>query len=486
MAYTMPYIRGDSGRSERNNPLTRNEQVNGSNPLGGPSFTLRTPVSRSMTWQNMPYTLAYTADRGSAMARRDNGTGSVYRRHEARYGCPPRDADGNRPEHKCRARFYAEVDYGFDANGNRDRRTVSAATAAEVKVKLRPLLKQKDEGAAAPTVSARTTVKAVADEWLPIAESEQRAGPYRTTKGTVRNWIVPTIGHKRIVALVPGDWRAIDSKMKAAGLVGTTRKRAHSTFLSLLKFAQQEGHVVPANVLAVKPPAKNQNDRTDMSVDEAVKILVAASEQPDGSRWAVALLEAMRQGERSGLMWDHLDFERDLIIVEWQLQPLPLRVKYDRSSGYVAPEGLKTIQLYGRWHLVELKTENSLRVLPMVPLVRKALLAWKEIAPESQHGLVWPRPDGEPLDPHEDDAAWYALQDIAGVRHPSGRYYTIHEARHTTATLLLELEVPPEIIIAIMGHASMISTKSYLHVKTKALADALGLVEERLALPPAD
>lgn len=429
---------------------------------------------------------------GRQRARRDYGTGSIYQRCEARYGCPPLETvtgeDGKprkeRPAHKCQARWYGQVDLGWDEQGNRNRPTVSAATEAQVKVRLRALLAKRGAGQAV-TVSDRTTVKQIAEEWLPIAETALRPGPMRSTRGAVKNWIVPTIGHKRVSQLTPGDWRAINEKMRLAGRTGSTRRRTHSTLMSLLKFAQQEGHAVPANVLAVKAPLKgSSNDRINLPAEDAIAVLVAAAQRPDASRWATALLEAMRQGECLGLTWDCVDFDNDLIRVEWQLQPLPYRIKHDRTSGFVIPEGYRARQVYGRWHLVELKTDSGYRVLPMVPLVRKALLAWRDVAPKSKHGLVWPRPDGNPRDPRADDQAWRDLQDAAGsVRHATGRHFTIHEARHTTASLLLELETPPEIIIAIMGHASMLSTKAYLHVRTGQMAAALAKVEERLALP---
>jgi integrase len=430
--------------------------------------------------------------------RRDYGTGAVYQRCEARYACPPPAPVLNpetgepaltptgkprleRPDHKCQARWYAEVDFGWKPNGNRDRRTVSASTEPQVKIKLRALLRAKEDGQT-PAVSDRTTVKQIAEVWLPIAEDSMKAGAYRSTKGAVKNWIVPTIGEKRLTGLSPADWRAIDKRMREAGRLGSTRIRTHSTFMSLLKFAQAEGHNVPANVLAAKAPPKNETDRTDIPVPEAVQLLGLAAQMPQGSRWVTAFLEAMRQGECNGLTWDMVDFEAGTITVSWQLQALPLRVKYDRESGYVVPDGHEVRQLHGRWHLVRPKSERSWRVIPMISWVRTSLEAWREVAPANPHGLVWPLVDGRPCDPKIDDAEFVVMQETLGIAHPSGRHYTVHETRHTTATLLLEAGVPPEVIIAIMGHSSMLSTKAYLHVKTGPMADALDQVAHRLAL----
>jgi integrase len=114
--------------------------------------------------------------------------------------------------------------------------------------------------------------------------------------------------------------------------------------------------------------------------------------------------------------------------------------------------------------------------------MHSALTAWRELAPPSPHGLVWTTPDGGPIYYKVDDAEWYALQEAAGVQHPNGRHFTIHEARHTTATLLLEAGVAPEVIIAILGHSSILTSRSYMHVNQAPAREALEKVAERLQL----
>lgn len=118
--------------------------------------------------------------------------------------------------------------------------------------------------------------------------------------------------------------------------------------------------------------------------------------------------------------------------------------------------------------------------MPLVPWMVTALSQWREVAPESP--LVWPRPDGKPRTDKMDLADWHALQERAGVRHPSGRYYHGHEARHTTATLLMALGVDTQVIIAIMGHSSVLSTRAYQHTDLQMMRTALDGMAERLQL----
>jgi integrase len=392
--------------------------------------------------------------------RRDYGSGSVYQ-----------TSDGY---------WRGAISVGFTESGARKRVTVTGKTKAEATRRLQKKIKDMQAGATAEA-SSRKTVKAWADEWLPIAERTLRPNSMTAARSAVGKWIVPTIGHKRLADLAPSDVRAILDAQRRAGLSSSTQRRAHSVLMTLLKAAQAEGYPIPARVLAVKAPVPAINDRTSMQPAEAMAVLAVASQIPQGSRWVAALLNGVRQGEALGLTWENVDFERNELVLAWQVQPIPYRVKRDRTSGFRVPDGYEARQLYGRLHLVRPKSRRGYRVLPMVPWMRAALEAWREECPESPAGLVWPLLDGRPTSSDLDDEEWYALQDAADVHHPSGRFYTNHETRHTTATLLALAGVDRAIIEAILGQSKLVD--SYLHVRrSPQVAEALGQVASRLAL----
>lgn len=402
----------------------------------------------------------------SAKNRRDYGTGSVYRR-------------------KSDGLWIGAVSAGFHSNGKPRRITVSAKTEAQAKVRLREKIKQLEDGDTGGALNARTTVKQWADEWLPIVERTLQPWAYSATRSSVTQWIVPTIGHRRLDQLSPADVRKVDEAQRMERLALTTRKRRHSDLMSLLKAARAEGYAVPLRAVEVKAPGgkgKPPSPRTDIPLPDAVRLLEQAAQRPDGSRWVAALLQGMRQGERNGLTRDAIDLERRTLTISWQMQPLPYNVKRDRTSGFRVPDGHEAVQVRGRYHLVRPKSEAGWRVIPLVPWMHSALSTWIDVMPDNPHGLLWYPPVGDPA--KLDDEAWYALQDAAGVTHPTGRYYTNHEARHTTATLLLEAGVDPTVIIAILGHSTILTSRGYMHVNTAPLADALGKVAERLALTP--
>lgn len=399
-------------------------------------------------------------------ARRDYGSGSIYQR-----------ADG---------KWVGAVMAGWTERGTRRRVTVVAATEAEAKRRLRHKVQAMEDGAAVDA-SGRRTVKQWADEWLPIVERKLRPNSLNADGSAVRKWIVPTIGHRRFADLSPRDVRAVADAQRKAGRSSSTQRRTHSVLMQLLLAAQAEGYPVPARVLAVKAPSKAANDRTDVPVDDAVRMLEKAAEDPAGARWVAAFLQGLRQGEALGLTRDAVDLDRGILELSWQLQPLPYNITRDRGSGFRVPDGYEARQVRGRWHLVRPKSDAGWRVIPLLPWMTSALEKWFEVMPDNPHGIIWYHPAGDP--PKRDDAAWYALQDAAGVRHSTRldkdgqpAHYTIHEARHSTATLLLEAGVDPAVITAILGHSSFVSTRAYLHTRTDRLAEALGKVAERLAI----
>ena len=126
------------------------------------------------------------------------------------------------------------------------------------------------------------------------------------------------------------------------------------------------------------------------------------------------------------------------------------------------------------------KTRAGVRVIPMTPWMHAALKEREKTAPDSI--LVWANDDGTVRDEKQDAAEWKELQDAAGVRKPGGEYYTLHECRHTAATILLVLGVDPLVVIRILGHSSILSTQRYQHVDMELMRKALEGVASTLRL----
>lgn len=398
-----------------------------------------------------------------AKRRRQYGTGSVYQR----------ESDG---------RWYGTIEAGYTKAGTRRRINATAGSEAECKRKLRDKrLEIEREGL--PTTSRRVTVKQWADEWLDIIAVKLRPKTFAGYSSAVRSHIVTTIGAIPLAALTPTDIRAVGKKQRDEGLSSSTLLHTHVVLTKMLRAAHLDGHPVPPRVLVVERPVIATHDREGLTVDEALAVLRVAFELRHFSRWYVALMFGMRQGECLGLTWDQVDFDAGAVHVSWQLQALPY---LDRAADtFRIPDGYESRRLVGGLHLVRPKSAKGKRTIPLVGGLWPAMESWRVMAPESPHGLVWPRADGKkPADVKKDLEEWKALQCTAGVGHPAGRYYLLHEARNTAATMLMEAKVSNEVITAVLGHSSIVVSRGYMHVSQDQAREAMERVAARLEIAP--
>jgi len=397
----------------------------------------------------------------ASKGRRDYGAGSVYQRASDK-------------------RWVGTFESGFTESGARKRTTVTAKTEAQAKRKLRDAKAAYEQGQ--ESRNKRVTVKAWADKYLEMRVTDMAPKGYNALANPIRNWVIPTIGHKRLDQLEPDDIRAVAAKQRAAG-----RKPhdTHRAMMTMLRAAVLEGHSVPGRALAAKAPKAGGSDRAAMTVEEGLACLKVAAEIPHGTRWLVTLLYGMRQGECLGLTWDAIDFdagEFGEIVIEWQLQALPYNNPRDRSSGFRVPDGYEARPLVDAFHLVRPKSKQGYRVAPLLEPVRDALLAWREIAPPNPHGLVWPTTKGRPANDKHDRAEWWGLQNVAEAGHPAGRPYHVHECRNFAATMLLEAGVDEHVVTALLGHSSVVTSRKYMTVRRAPLLEAMQRLGERLQL----
>lgn len=382
--------------------------------------------------------------------RRPQGTGSLFQR-------------------KSDGLWVARVEAGYDAKGNRRHIQRTAKNRTDAARKLRDVQREVAAGDIGPDTSSRLTVARWAEQWLPMHEAVVRPKVYVTDKGTVRKWIVPTLGRRKLAELGPADTRALRSAIIAAGRSSTTAHHAHTILSKMLKDAVREGHHVPPRLFLAEKPRKAVNDRQAIPLDQALQLLAAIGQREDASRWLYGMYYGLRQGEVLGLDWSHVDLNVPEVHVEWQLQRLP--------KEHTLPDGFRARHLVGPMWQTETKTGAGQRRLPLVPIVAASLAAAHATWEANPWGLVWTH-DGQPVRAERDRAQWKVIQAEAGVAHPSGRAWHVHECRHTIATLLVRQGTDRSVVQRILGQTRLV--ESYLHADSADLSAALEGIARQL------
>lgn len=376
-------------------------------------------------------------------------------------------------------KWVASLEVGWTSRGTRRRLTRTRATKKAAQVALRDMERDlADAGVPDEDTVANQSTKAWFEQWLENTETALAPSSWATNRSAVNQWIVPTIGHVQVSRLGAQHIRQVMKAVLDAGRAPSTAVRAHSVLTKGLSAALQEGRRISSAVFHVPAPNAGESERDAIPLDDALLILAAALDTEHAARWVAALLQALRPAEARGLTWDAVDFEAETIDISWQLKPLPYKVKGDRESGFRVPTGYETKHLVDAYHLVRPKTRSGRRLIPMVPWMKAALMDWRgKQAGPNPHGLLWPAKDGRPLTDKQDRVAWRELLTAAEVS-----AYDLYAARHTTATLLRRAGVDDETIVAIMGHASILSTRAYLHTDTERARQALEKVAATLQL----
>lgn len=380
------------------------------------------------------------ADKG----RRAKGAGGIYQRASDGMWCVSIElpSDGTRRRRKviCRARKADAVQALRDAR--------------------KELERAGDLTTSSPTVEQWMTL------WL--VEKAKRLKPrtladYQSVSAA---YIVPAIGRTRLDKLTPASVRKLHDFVTGQGLSSTTALKAHRVFAVALRDAEREGRATRNVARLLEAPPKEVSNRRSLTVDEAKTLLLSVADNPlEAAAWSLALLTGMRRGELCGLTTDHYD--RSTITVAWQLQRIPRKTPVPNSQEHR--------HVTGGLYLVRPKSRAGWRQIPVAPLLTAVLDRYQSDTSPGPEGLILTN-GGQPIDPDNLSRMWKAALERAGL--PA---VPLHSARHTTATFLYELGVPPDTRMAILGHSEATVTAGYTHVSDALKVDAMGQLGALLA-----
>lgn len=382
----------------------------------------------------------------------------------------------------------------YDVDGKPKRRRLEK-TSTRQRVVLDWLAETKRELARTGAVAdAQITVASWAERWLAIRQTQVKPGSMKIYRSVISNWVLPTIGQRKLARVRPSDIRAVTDAMRAAGKAATTMHNAHGMLSAMFAAAVRDGIIFDNPAKKIDAPAAGPRHRGAFTVEQLARV-VAAERDRGSCRFTVQLFTGMRQGEALGLTWDAVDLDAGQLTVLWQLQSLPRRhgcglADDAPACGYrlgaycpkgvvSLPDGMPSVHLHSSQYLVPPKS-GKVRTVPLLPQVVDALRTHHARTADEPNpcGLVFHRPDGVPLRPDDDQHAWKGLMAEAGL--PVD--VTTHWARHTVATLMMEAGIDAKVVGEIVGHSSVRITRDvYQHTSSALARDAMRRFGELVA-----
>jgi integrase len=221
--------------------------------------------------------------------------------------------------------------------------------------------------------------------------------------------------------------------------------------------AEQDG-ILSRNVASIaEGPKLNHGDGRSLSPEQAKVFLQAVRGHRHEGAYVIALSLGLRRGEILGLSWKDIEAAEGTVV-------LHVRRQLIRDKSGV--------------QLVDLKTVGSRRVLhlsrPLIEVLERhrARQEAEELVVgqrwNNENELIFTSNIGTPLDPETFGRTVPKICQEAGLGH-----WSIHELRHSCASLLIAMEVPLEVIAEQLGHASIRVTKDvYGHLMPRSRAKA--------------
>jgi integrase len=311
-----------------------------------------------------------------------------------------------------------------------------------------------------------TTVRAATEAWLTGAENGlilNRSGdPYkpsavRAYRQSLRLRVWPRIGDRRMSDVARSDVQELVDELVAEGLSPSTVQCALLPLRALYRRALVRGEVSinPTTGIAL-PAIRGKRDRIASPKEAAA--LLAALPLDDRAVWATAVYAGLRRGELLALQWEDVDLTKNLIHVR-------------RSWDIAEQKDVGPKSAVGR------------RKVPITSKL-KSVLAEHRLATGRTTGFVFG--DGDrPVSPSaltdRARAAWTAANEtMADGADPLERI-TLHECRHTFASLMIAAGVNAKALSTYMGHANIgITLDRYGHLMPGNEDEAAGLLDAYL------
>jgi integrase len=301
------------------------------------------------------------------------------------------------------------------------------------------------------------TIREAWDSWFARAQRGEvltRSGePYKPSAlqsydQSMRNRVLVELGGARLTELTRPDVRAFANRLIADGLDPSTIRNTIMPLRVVYRDALNDDLVAVNPCQGIQLPAvRGRRDR--IASPEEAAALIAAVPAEDRALWATAFYSGLRRGELMALRWEDVDFPSNLIRVERSYDP--------KAHEFITP-----------------KSKAGTRRTPIAEVLRPFLLEHR-LQSGRATGLVFGKGE-RPFD------YWRSIEDAKRAwKDAELNQISLHEARHTFASLMIAAGVNTKALSTFMGHSSITMTLDrYGHLMPGSEDEAAALLDSYL------
>lgn len=262
----------------------------------------------------------------------------------------------------------------------------------------------------------------------PKGKARYKPATIRSYEQSLRRYIQPSgLGAMRISEVQRTDVQALADELLVAGLDAATVSNVLNPLQAFCRRAEDRGLLAHNPALRIDLPAGGASRPRRIASPSEAAALIAALPEFDRPLWATAFYAGLRRGELQALRWSEVDLGVSLIHVERA---------WDQYEGPIEPKSL-----------------SSRRMVPLLALLRDHLDEHKLRTEHGRDELVFGRTGSDPFAPMS-----IAKRARKALEAASLEPITLHDCRHTFASLLIDAGANPKAVQTFMGHSKIQTT----------------------------
>ena len=291
--------------------------------------------------------------------------------------------------------------------------------------------------------------------WLTVIQGSIQPRTYNDYRLKINNKIAPYFNQQgaQLDTLTTFDIQNYYLKLQKT-VTANTVKRYHANIRKALEYAKKVKLIRENPAIYVELPKVRKTQISYYNVDELNMILFRAKGHVLEPVIVLAIYYGLRRSEVVGLKWSAIDFKQKIVNVQEKAIQLH-GLEFDQSQKLSFSK--------------EMKTESSLRSIPLIQEVERYLLEWREQIERNRaffgseynqdfEDYICVKPSGNIISP---DYITKAFMTFTSRLPMKDKHVTFHGLRHSCATMLLSLGFSIKEIQMWLGHGSYKTTADF-------------------------